>query len=56
MIRDSKKIAASYLKSWFAIDVLASIPFEWVALGLGLNVSEQVTLLAFLKVSLLCFC
>mmetsp|Transcript_24891 Transcript_24891/g.69399 ORF Transcript_24891/g.69399 Transcript_24891/m.69399 type:complete len:684 (+) Transcript_24891:286-2337(+) len=49
MIRDSKKIAGNYLKSWFSIDVLASIPFEWVALGLGINVSEQVTLLAFLK-------
>jgi len=51
MIRDSKKIAGNYLKSWFSIDVLASIPFEWVALGLGINVSEQVTLLAFLKVA-----
>eukprot|EP00873_Tetraselmis_striata_P036314 jgi/Tetstr1/456578/TSEL_043296.t1 len=49
LIRDGKKIASTYLKSWFAIDVLASIPFEYVALMLGINVSEQVTLLAFLK-------
>ena len=50
MVRDSGKIARSYLKAWLAIDVLASIPFESVAFMLGINVSEQVTLLAFLKV------
>jgi hypothetical protein len=48
-ISDGKKIAGNYLKTWFAIDLLASIPFEYVAVMLGIDVSERITLLAFLK-------
>ena len=50
MIRDSGKIARAYLKGWFSIDLLASIPFDALATLIGIDANEQVTLLAFLKV------
>ncbi|GMH39832.1 hypothetical protein BSKO_07736 [Bryopsis sp. KO-2023] len=49
MIRDSMKIAKQYFRTWFPIDVVASIPFEFVAVVVGMNGSGHLTLLAFLK-------
>ena len=31
LIMNQKKIAARYLKSWFCIDVIATVPFELIA-------------------------
>jgi hypothetical protein len=50
VIRDSAKIARNYLRNWFSIDFVASIPFDTLAKLFGDYVDEQITLLAFLKV------
>ncbi|CAG9460829.1 unnamed protein product [Pedinophyceae sp. YPF-701] len=49
LINDQRAVAGHYLSTWFSVDLLASIPFELFAQIIGLNVSSNVTLLAFLK-------
>lgn len=34
-VMDQKKIAINYLKSWFAIDTIAAIPFDLLLFGSG---------------------
>lgn len=50
MVRDGGKIAKHYLGSWFPIDILASMPLEYVVLVFGLNGGSNLTYFAFLKV------
>ena len=30
MVTDSRKVAISYLRSWFAIDLVATFPYHWI--------------------------
>lgn len=39
-----------YVRTWFPIDVLASIPFELMAKWMGLDLGSQAAALAILKV------
>jgi hypothetical protein len=52
MIRDGRKIANNYLRTWFPIDLLASLPLDYIILLLGVsgNARSQLTYLAMLKV------
>jgi hypothetical protein len=50
MVRDGGKIATHYLSSWFPIDVLASMPLEYVVIVFGLDGGTNLTYFAFLKV------
>lgn len=44
------KIVSNYLGSWFPIDILASLPLEYIVLIFGLSGSANLTYFAFLKV------
>lgn len=50
MVRDGGKIVSNYLGSWFPIDILASLPLEYIVLILGLSGGDNLTYFAFLKV------
>ncbi|CAD7696775.1 unnamed protein product [Ostreobium quekettii] len=49
MVRDEKKIARRYLRTWFPIDFCATVPVDTIANLLGANSGSSLTLLAFLK-------
>lgn len=53
MVRDGGKIVSNYLGSWFPIDILASLPLEYIVLVFGLSGGTNLTYFAFLKVQLL---
>lgn len=56
LVRDGGKIARHYIGSWFPIDLLASMPFEYLILiynlmrGKGGGSGVDLTLLSFFKV------
>lgn len=56
MVRDGGRIARHYIKSWFPIDAMASMPFEYLIvlwnIISGSSKSVDLTLLSFLKVQL----
>lgn len=52
MVRDGGKIVSNYLGSWFPIDILASLPLEYIVLVFGLSGGTNLTYFAFLKVQL----
>ncbi|GIL58478.1 hypothetical protein Vafri_13605 [Volvox africanus] len=50
MVRDSWPVAHRYLITWFPIDFLATVPFDYIGLAAGLGDSEsQLMILAVLK-------
>ena len=34
-VKEPRKVAKNYLRTWFTIDFLSSIPFDWFLAGLG---------------------
>jgi hypothetical protein len=49
LVMDTKAIALRYIRSWFFIDVLATFPFELLALIAGIEAGDNVRLFAVLK-------
>ena len=50
MVRDGGKIAKNYMRRWFAIDLLASLPLDYIVVLLGVQGGSTLTYFAFLKV------
>lgn len=50
LVRDSDRIASNYLKFWFWIDLVATIPYDLLARAFGIGSGGiQTTILQFLK-------
>jgi len=49
VIYDSKRMAVRYLKSWFAIDLLASFPIGWFVSGAETKVNKLFRMLRLFK-------
>jgi hypothetical protein len=49
LIMDPKMIAKRYIKSWFFLDILATFPFELLAIIGGIDAAANVQLFALLK-------
>jgi hypothetical protein len=50
VVRDGAKIAKHYLQTWFPIDILASLPLEYIILLFGFSGNDNLTYFAMLKV------
>jgi potassium voltage-gated channel Eag-related subfamily H protein 8 len=44
VIDDRKLISIDYIRSWFSIDVIAILPFEWFVGGSGGSMNDVVRL------------
>ncbi|KAL6749390.1 hypothetical protein V8C86DRAFT_2849289 [Haematococcus lacustris] len=50
LIRDGKKIAAHYTRTWFLVDLVATVPFDALVSAFSSNLSQtQLTALALLR-------
>jgi potassium channel len=49
LVRDGRQIVSHYLYTWFPIDLLASLPFEYIVLAFGLEGGSNWTFFAFFK-------
>ena len=49
LISNPRVLARRYLRRWFTLDVVATIPFELIFVSLGGDASTRLRLLAFLK-------
>jgi Ion transport protein len=50
MVRDGGKIVKNYVKTWFPIDLLASLPLDSIVLLFGSGGNANLTYFALLKV------
>ena len=49
LVMDTKKITNRYMSGWFFIDVVATFPFELLALMFGIDAGSNVTLFSLFK-------